>query len=75
MKTSEHNRTFGGFYSVKLKSVSEGNYIRDEKAFIIQLDDRKIFKIRDAEYANYYNSPGYILEIGGFDIWILDNCD
>lgn len=39
VKTEEYNRTFGGFYSVRFKSVSDDNYIRDEKAFILQLDE------------------------------------
>jgi hypothetical protein len=39
IKTEEHKRTFGGYYSVRMKSVSIDNYIKDEKAFIIQLDD------------------------------------
>ena len=73
VKTEDHNRTFGGFYSKRLKSVSVDNWIRDEKAFIIQLDDRKIFKVQDADKANFYWSSG-ILHIGnGCDFAIYDN--
>ncbi len=39
IKTEEHKRTFGGYYSVRMKSVNAGGNIKDEKAFIIQLDD------------------------------------
>ena len=39
IKTEEHKRTFGGYYSVRMKSVNINTDIRDEKAFIIQLDD------------------------------------
>jgi hypothetical protein len=47
--------------------------IRDDKAFIIQVDDRKIFKVRNAGSANYYYSS-LTLEIGD-DIRIADNCN
>ena len=36
---TEHNRTFGGYYKVKLTKQSQGKYSTDKDAFIIQIDD------------------------------------
>ena len=44
--------------------TSKGNpYFKDEKAFIFQLDDQKIFKIREPSGAVYYDS-NYLITIG-----------
>ncbi len=49
-------------------------YNEDKHAFIIQLDDQKIFKVNVTANANYYD-PSYLLAIGGSDIYIADNCN
>ena len=75
IQTEQHNRTFGGYLSVKLSSANQDKYNEDTIAFIIQLDDQKIFKVNNTANANYYNS-GWILAIaGGGDIAISDNCN
>ena len=71
---SEHDRTFGGYCSVKLQPSKSG-YFEDKLAFMIQLDDQKLFKVNKTGSANYYNSS-IILSIGGAnDIYIADNCN
>jgi hypothetical protein len=72
---TQHDRTFGGYLSVGLLPSKEGSFYEDKHAFIIQLDDQKIFKVNVTAKANYYYSP-VLLYIGGEgDILIQDNCN
>ncbi len=54
--------------------LKDNSYNEDKHAFIIQLDDQKIFKVKITANANYYRSSE-LLMIGGSDICIYDNCN
>ncbi len=58
-----------------MKPENEGKLVRDQEAFIIQLNDEKIFKVENPDKAMWYYK-GYLLCIGtGFDICIYKDCD
>ena len=87
IKTEEHNRTFGGYFSVELlphnnvddddddDDYPHGEFIEDANSFIIQLDDQKLFKVRETSEANFYYSEQILRIGGGNDIMISDNCN
>ena len=39
IRTEQHNRTFGGYFKIKMIKSSNDTRINDKDAFIIQIDD------------------------------------
>jgi len=71
----QYNRTFGGYFKINMIKSSDGTKINDKDAFIIQIDDLKIFKVKDTASANRYFSNYMLVMGGGADIGIYNNCN
>jgi len=71
IKSKDGNK-FGGYTSISWKSPSSGDYIKDEKAIIFNLDKKKFAKSIDSNsiYCNANYGPSFG---GGYDLYICDN--
>ena len=73
---SEGNKRFGGFTPIPWKSEEKGTYIKEpeKKTFIFSLDNKKIYYLKDGDYASVFhgkiNGPCFG---GGRDIAIDGN--
>jgi hypothetical protein len=53
----------------------DNTYSNDPHAFMIQLDDCKIFKVRNSKCANSYWNSWILCIGGGGDIALNNNCN
>ena len=72
---SEGQRRFGGFTPIPWKSETSEKWITDSKklTFIFSLDNRKIYYLKDADYATYHYINSGPCFGGGRDIAIDGN--
>lgn len=71
VKSWEHDCVFGGYASAAW--LNEGDYIKDERAFIFSVTRMKKFAPKNPDFAIYLNQD-YILCFGN-DIMIANNCN
>ena len=56
-----NKRIFGAFIKIKLENIKTGKHYKDENAFAFSVNNNKIYKILDPQYALWFHSTDLIL--------------